>query len=151
MLSLKFPQLFVSERLFIAWFAVKRQTVHWILRFFFMEYVILTVLPIRECGLIGTLICVGWLLLGQSCSLFLLLLNHKLFECVSISCWLFHTMRVDNLGLFLKVKCLLVGLYSSILKFLGIVLLIIWVKLRVWVSHKSVSASSLSGAFITCR
>ena len=126
--------------------------VEWELWVLLMEYVILSIVPVRvTCLVTGGLNDWFWwpnnlLMLWQ---VFDSLSSHKVcFVC----CWQVHFVRVNNLCFLLKIECLLVILNLSLCQLPMIVLSIVREKsLWVWISHESIGTSSHSSSGITCR
>ncbi len=107
----------VRVGLFVASGSAERYRVHWVLRFFLVEDVIMTVLPIWVIGLVAAHFYnrpVFRLSYLNFCSIFLSLTTFKL---ILSSCLRVHLMWVDYLGFFFKVKSLLVRLNACQLKF----------------------------------
>ena len=62
-----------------------------------------------------------------------------------------HSMRIDNLCFFFQVEGFLVTLNGRLWVFVRVVLAVIREQLRVWIAHKSVSATSHASTLVTSR
>lgn len=113
-----------------------------------MENVTVSIIPVRVISHVRTLLSNRYLLFFYFSGFGLLLSNLEISVCSSRGSCQLHLVRIDNFSLFLKVKGYFVILNACVSQFLEVMLLVIRVQLRVWISHKTVSASCHTGTLV---
>ena len=96
----QFASLVLIETLFIIWFTLERQRIKWILRVFFMKYIVLTIFPVWKILLIRRKSNDWFFFIIYFFSFFISRSNLKIFEILVFCSFHIHLMRVDNFTFF---------------------------------------------------
>jgi len=141
----------LSEVVFVRRASVERQRIVRVLGVLFVEDIIVAVLPVRERCLVRARLLDGlrWMchFLNFLFGLQALLSSELAFVCSRHV----HLVRVDDLGLFFEVECLLV-VFDLCCGQLAVVVLTVVGEESLWVgvAHEPVRAASLSGPLVPC-
>lgn len=139
----------LCEVVFVCRSAVERQRIVRVLGVLLMEDVVLSVLPVGERCLVRARLLDGLRRLHNVCNLWLRSFSFLPFVLRFVRRLEVHLVRVDDLGLLLKIEGRLVVLHLGLPQLAMIVLSVVREEsLRVGVAHKTISATSLSRALV---
>ena len=147
---LKHVHLFFCKVLFVLRVSFKWQGVIRELWMFFVIYIQMSILPVRELCLISTLLLRrGFILYHLSRRSLLWSYLKWLIRCF-ISSWAFHRMRVNSFMFFFMIKGIFLWKYLSFFKFSMIFFLIVSNHaFGIWIFHKSICTSCFSSYWST--